>query len=54
LVTQAWLMSRPVNLGCDRCGGGVLVLCLLQFVKKLIELSRCVGSPKEITLLDYL
>ena len=54
LVTQAWLVSRPCNLGCDGCGGVVLVLCLLQLVKKLIELSKCVGNPEEITLLDYL
>jgi hypothetical protein len=54
LVTQAWLRSRQCNLECDRCCGGVLVLCLLQLVKKLIELSKCVGNPEEITLLDYL
>jgi len=44
-------VSCPCNLGCDRCGGGVLVLRLLSLVKKLIELSECVGNPEETTLL---
>src|SRR6266446_9425412 len=36
-----------------RCGSVVLVVCLVQLLTKLSELSKCLDIPEEITLLDY-
>jgi hypothetical protein len=45
--------KHPVREKSGHCGVVVLVVCLVQLLMKLTELTKCLRNPEEIMLLDY-
>jgi hypothetical protein len=45
--------KHPVREKSGHCGVVVLVVCLVQLLMKLTELTKCLRNPEEIMPLDY-